>query len=249
MGLIIIFLGAVILQAISYFLPVYFQAVKGTSPLVSGVYFLPFALAIIPFGGITGVLMAKTGLYMPIHWAGFALCAVGTGLLSLLNEHSNKAAWVCFQIIASGGIGLIFTASLPSTLSALPESDVAVATGTYSFVRTFGLVWGVTVASTVFNGQVNSHLGSISDVPLRGLLKDGAAYSHASGGFVSTLSAVSKAEVIDVYVKSLRVVWLVLAGISCLGFLCVFVEKHVELRKNHETEFGLVEKREVLTEA
>lgn len=154
--------------------------------------FLPLALAIIPFGGITGVIMAKTGLYMPIHWAGFAMCAVGTGLLSLLDESSSKAAWVCFQVIASGGIGLIFTASLPSTLSALPESDVAVATGTYSFVRTFGLVWGVTIASTVFNGQVNSYLGSISDASLLVLLADGAAYSHESGGFVSTLSAVDK---------------------------------------------------------
>lgn len=51
------------------------------------------------------------------------------------------------------------------------------------------------------------------------------------------------------YVKSLRVVWPVLAGISCLGFLCVFIEKHVELTKVHKTEFGLVKKEDTLTEA
>ena len=47
-GFIPIFLDAIILQAIAYFLPIYFQAVKKTSPLISEVYFLPFALAIIP---------------------------------------------------------------------------------------------------------------------------------------------------------------------------------------------------------
>lgn len=101
-GFMIIFLCAIILQAIAYFLPIYFQAVKGTSPLTSGVYFLPFALAIIPFGGITGAFMSKTGLYIPLHGLGFAMNAVGAGLLSTLNESSSRAAWICFQILSSG---------------------------------------------------------------------------------------------------------------------------------------------------
>jgi hypothetical protein len=46
-------------------------------------------------------------------------------------------------------------------------------------------------------------------------------------------------EVIDLYVQALRAVWLVMAGVSCLGFCRVFIEKHVELRKDHTTEFGL----------
>ncbi len=32
-----------------------------------------------------------------------------------------------------------------------------------------------------------------------------------------------------------------IAAVSCLGFCCVFMEKHVELRKDHTTEFGLTE--------
>ncbi|KAI3390486.1 hypothetical protein diail_9514, partial [Diaporthe ilicicola] len=181
-GFVIIFLGGVVLQAINYFLPVYFQAVKGASPLMSGVDFLPFALAIIPFGGLAGAFMAKTGLYKPLHWIGFALGAVGLGLFSILSQHSSTGQWIGFQILASGGSGLVFTATLPSTLAALPESDVAVATGTYSFVRSFGLVWGVTVASVAFNGQITAHLGIISDPAVRDLLHDGGAYTYASEG-------------------------------------------------------------------
>ena len=241
-GFLIIFLGGVVLQAISYFLPVYFQAVKGASPLLSGVYFLPFALAIMPFGGLAGAFMAKTGLYKPLHWAGFALGAVGLGLFSTLTQQSSTGHWIGYQILASGRSGLIFTASLPSTLAALPESEVAVATGTYSFVRSFGLVWGVTVTSVAFNGQVNANLQTVSDPSVRDLLKDGGAYTYAAEGSrgVAALPEPARSEVLGVYVEALRVVWLICVGLSCLGFLVTFVERSIKLRKDQTTEFGLV---------
>lgn len=242
-GFLIIFLGGVILQAINYFLPVYFQAVKGASSLLSGVYFLPFALAIMPFGGLAGAFMAKTGLYKPLHWGGFALTAVGVGLFSTLTRQSSTGHWVGYQILASGGAGLVFTASLPSTLAALPETDVAVATGTYSFVRSFGLVWGVTIASVAFNGQVNANLHTVSDPAVRNQLQGGGAYTYAAEGSrgIATLPEPGRSEVLEVYAKALSVVWLICVGLSCLGFLVTFVEKSIKLRKDQTTEFGLVQ--------
>ena len=180
---------------------------------------------------------------MPLHWLGFAMNAVGAGLLSILNERSTIAAWVCFQILASGGVGLLFTVTLPSTLAPLHESDVAVATGTYSFVRLFGMVWGVTMASIVFNDQFNQNLDIIGDANTRGVLADGAAYAYASGGFIPGLPSTTRSGVIEVYVAVLRTVWIVIAAVSCLGFSCVFIERHVDLRKTHATGFGLAERK------
>jgi hypothetical protein len=238
-GYVIIFFGAVIIQALSYFLPMYFQAVVGASPLMLGVYFLPFALTMIPFGALAGVFMSKTGLYMPLHWLGFALNAVGAGLLSTLNERSRIAEWVCFQMVVSGGTAIIFTATLPSTLAPLPESDLAVATGTYSFIRSFGMVWGVTIAAIVFNDRVTENLDLITDLSIQSNLADGAAYSYASGGLIASLSPSSKAEVINVYVKAFQSIWRAIVAVSCVGFIAVFIEKQVEMRKEHTTEFGL----------
>lgn len=241
-GFVIIFLGGVILQAVNYFLPVFFQGVKGASPLISGVYFLPFALAIIPLGGLAGAFLTKTGRYKPLHLVGFALGAVGLGLMSTLTRGSSTGEWVGYQILASAGSGLVFTATLPSTLATLPESDVAVATGTYSFVRSFGLVWGVTVASSAFNGQVNAELGTISDPAVRRLMQDGGAYTYASqDAAIAALPESTRGQVLEVYAHALRVVWLVCVGFSCLGVLVTFVEKQVKLRKEQSTEFGLAQ--------
>lgn len=41
----------------SYYLPLYFQAVLGATPLLSGVYILPFALTLSFASGATGVFM------------------------------------------------------------------------------------------------------------------------------------------------------------------------------------------------
>ncbi|KAJ8122280.1 hypothetical protein ONZ43_g1485 [Nemania bipapillata] len=228
MGYLIIFLASIVFQGISYFLPIYFQAVKGASPLLSGVDYLPFTVGLVPLAGLSGAFLSKTGQYKPVHWAGFALGAVGVGLFSMLNESSSRGSWVGFQLIAAAGSGFIFTVTLPSTLAPLLESDVAVATGTYSFVRTFGLVWGVTISSIVFNNEVDSHLGSISDPSVRKLLSDGAAYTFASGpNSVGSLPEPTK----------------IFVGVSALGFFATFVEKHVPLRKDASSEFGLADSK------
>ncbi|KAK8880089.1 major facilitator superfamily domain-containing protein [Apiospora arundinis] len=237
-GFIMIFLASIIMQSLAYFLPVYFQAVRGMTPLMSGVSFLPFALAIIPFGGLAGGFLSKTGQYRPLHWAGFALSAVGAGLFSMLGARSSTGAWVGFQIIASGGTGLIFTATLPSTLAALPEADVAVATGVYSFVRSLGLVWGATMAAIAFNGRIDAHLAPYDDPAAHALLSGGEAYANAAGS-LRDLPEPTHSLVIEVYERSLSDIWLVFVGVACLGFLVTFFEKHVELRKHHSTEFGL----------
>ncbi|KAJ8124409.1 hypothetical protein O1611_g9231 [Lasiodiplodia mahajangana] len=245
-GFLMIFLASSYSQAASFFLPIYFQAVKGSTPLMSGVQYLPYTIAILILAGISAGFLSKTGHYRPIHWAGWALGAVGAGLLSTLNEKSSTGAWIGFQVIAAGGVAFVFTVSLPSTLAALEESDVAVATGTYAFLRTFGLVWGVTISSVTFNSQVNVHLNTITDVSVRQLLANGAAYTFASGdgsGHIGDLPEPSKTQVVDVYVLAMRVVWLVFVGISAAGFFLTFLERHIDLRKNHRTEFGLAEKK------
>ncbi|KAI1111522.1 major facilitator superfamily domain-containing protein [Nemania sp. NC0429] len=239
-GFFMIFLASIVLQGISYFLPIYFQAVKGATPLLSGVYYLPFTVGLIPLAGLAGGFLSKTGKYKPVHWAGFALSATGVGLFSILKENTPTGTWIGIQLVAAAGAGFIFTVTLPSTLAPLSEADVAVATGTYSFVRSLGLVWGATMSAIIFNNQVDAHLGTLSDPSYRPLLAEGAAYTFASGPGMQSLPATIRAEVIHIYVEAMRIVWLVFVGVSSLGFLVTFLEKHVELRTENTSEFGLV---------
>ena len=238
-GFFLGFNSGMLLNWVAYFMPFYFQSVLTKSPVLSGVYVLPFNLFMIPSAMVAGGLLSKTGQYKPLHWFGFAMLAIACGLFSILDSHSHRVAWVFFQIIAAIGLGFVMTSVLPAIQAGLSEADVATATGAFSFLRGFGFIWGVTLPSIIFNNQFDKHLNTISDVDLRNILANGKAYGYATSGYITSLSGTLREEVVTAYSNSLHTVWQVALAFSLLGFLVVFVEKHIKLRTDLETEFGL----------
>ncbi len=239
------FASSLLIQATAYFLPVYFQGVKGTTILDSGTFFLPYAIGSLVFAVIGGVLLSKTGVYRPFHAASFALSAVGFGLFTLLDNQTPSVAWVFFQLIISVGHGFTLSTLLPAILVGLPESFVASGTAAYAFVKTFGYIWGVTIASIIFNSAFNSNLYIITDPALQVQLKNGAGYAFASQIHLlgSQLSSASLNELTEVYTRSLRIIWWVGLGISLVCLLAVVGEDSLDLRTQLETEYGLEEKQ------
>src|SRR5204863_9667180 len=85
----ITFLNSVLLYWVMFFLPIYFQAVLGSSPSRSGVQLLPIVLVAIPTAIVAVVLLTKFGKYKPLHLFGFAICTIGLGLFTLLDAKSS----------------------------------------------------------------------------------------------------------------------------------------------------------------
>ena len=240
-GFFLTFISALLLEWTVYFLPIYFQAVRSTSPLTSGVNLLPLNLFLLPGAIIAGIVLTKSGRYRPLHWFGFGLSAIACGLFSILNPYSSRAAWVCFQILAALGLGSILTTILPSIQASLPESDVAAVTSMFSFFRSFGFVWGVTIPSIIFNTQFDHYSPRITDTQVRAQLVGGQAYGYAGSGLIPALDAVTKAQVLSVYTDTLKVLWRAAVAFAGVAFLAVFVARDVELRTELVSEFGLDE--------
>ena len=228
---------------IFYFLPIYFQAVQNSSPERSGVQTLPIFVGILPFAMAGGLLMSKTGRYKQMHVAGFAVLAVAYGLFSIMKPGSSTAMWVCFQLVAAIGTGGLAGIILPAMQASLAESHVATATGVWSFVRGFGAIWGVTIPSAVFNNECDKLAKGLSDPNITESLSGGNAYQFATAAFVNGIpDETSRAEVVHLFTKSLRLVWLVGIAFAGVGFLVTFVEKEVKLRDELDTQYGMKEK-------
>ncbi|KAF2728906.1 MFS general substrate transporter, partial [Polyplosphaeria fusca] len=240
-GFFMAFDGSLLLYWVIWFLPVYFQGVLGNSPLGSGVNQLPLNMFLVPSGIVAGGMISKTGKYKPQHFVGFALASIGVGLFTLLDAGSQKAAWVCFQIIAAIGLGIILVAVLPAVQAALSDGDVARTTATYAFVRSFGSIWGVTIPSVIFNGRVNKLLHRISDAAIREQLANGDAYGFASMGGLRNVNSATRDEALSVYSDALKTVWQVGIGFAVAGFLAVFAVKQYDMSRKNETQFGLKE--------
>lgn len=90
-ALIIAFLQFFLMYYSILGLPIYFQGVKGQSPLRSGVSFLPISTLSVFTGIVAGTVMSKTGRLKMLHFAAFAFKAIGMGLFSRFDIHSSKA--------------------------------------------------------------------------------------------------------------------------------------------------------------
>ncbi|KAI9683048.1 MAG: hypothetical protein M1822_006241 [Bathelium mastoideum] len=232
------FLHGVILYWASYFMPVYFQAVREASPEQSGINTLPAAIPLVPFGILGGIMIAKTGRYKLNQMVGFVLAAVGIGCFPVLDRNSSTATWAILQIIFAAGAGFILTATMPAIQAPLPESDVASATAAWGFVQSLGFICGLAIPSSIFDTRFSDLLGCISDPSIRQILSGGGTYEHASRTFVSSLNEPVKTEVIDTFVASLKLVWQVGSAFAGLGLVISAFIGEVKLRESLDTKYG-----------
>lgn len=241
----ITFINAALLYWLFFFLPVYFQAVLGSSPTRSGVQILPAIVVGVPAAIVAVLLLARYGRYKPLHLFGFAANTIGLGLLTLLDEHSSTAAWVLFQMVVAAGSGFVLNTLLPACQAPLAEADQAAATAAWSFMRSFGSIWGVAIPAAIFSNYFDRLAGrspqdgGISDPAVAAQFRNGRAYEAASAATIQAIPEPARSQVVGVYVASLKYVWryaIILGGVS---FFLVFLEKQITMRTELETEYGL----------
>ena len=133
---------------------------------------------------------------------------------------------------------------LPAVQAALTDANTALATSTWAFVRSFGLIWGATIQAAVFNTRFAALQNIITDPAVVAQLSEGQAYERATKVFLDTITdTVVRSEVILVFSKTLKTIWYVSIALEALGFVLVNFEKEVPLRKELDTEYGIVENK------
>ncbi|KAF2120200.1 major facilitator superfamily transporter [Lophiotrema nucula] len=142
----------------SYYVPTYFQAVKGVSPLASGVYNSPGIGSQMVFAGVSSVLVGKLGHYLPWSVASAIIVAVGSGLMSTLTPHSGAARWIGYQLLAGIGRGCGATMPMVAVQNILEPEQIPLGMSLVAFCQSFGGSIFLTLAQTIFNGSLLSGL-------------------------------------------------------------------------------------------
>lgn len=222
-----------------YIFSVYFQSVLLVSPTKAGVYLLPTVIGFPLAAAVGGGIVTKTGKYKPIHLGGFALVTVGCGLAATLGPHSNAAAWIFYQLFMAVGLGGCMACLLPAVQAELDESDTALSTGTWAFVRSYGVIWGVTIPAAIFSNRFDELLYMIPDQGARDVLGHGQAYAHATADLVRSFGGETSYHVRGVYSQSVQRVWQISVIFAGLSFLVALLEKQITLRTELKTDFGI----------
>ena len=229
----------------SYFLPLYFQAVLGATPILSGVYLFPFVLSLSLMAAGTGVFIRKTGQYLPPIWFGLTFMTIGFGLYIDFPAYASWPRIIIFQIIAGLGTGPLFQAPLIALQSLVQPRDIATATATFGFVRNIATSMSIVMGGVIFQNQMEKKVSM-----LRGSLGDelaselGGGSAGANTAIVRILPPMQKAVATEAYTSSLQTMWIFYVCIAALGLAVSLAIGRQTLSKTHEVQKQGLEEQE-----
>ncbi|KAJ5005957.1 Aspyridones efflux protein [Colletotrichum sp. SAR 10_66] len=146
-------LGAAFLLSV-YFLPIWFQSVKGASAVNSGVMNLPMLGGVVIFSLVAGALVTLWGYYTPWMILGSMLMATGYGLISTFKPDTPEGLWIGFQIIAGTGVGFGMQQPLMAVQVVLDAADVPTGTAIIIFSQTIGGAIFVAIGQMAFTNKL-----------------------------------------------------------------------------------------------
>lgn len=222
------FLHAFAFMGGSYWLPLYLQAVVGASSLMSGVYLLPFVLALSFVSAGTGVVIRKTGNYKLPIVAGLLVMTLGFGLMIGLGADGNWARIVLFQVVAGLGVGPNFQAPLIAIQSTVEARDVAAATSSFGFLRQLGTAISVVVGSVIFNNEMQKQRPALTraigdDLAARFGGPDAAASVAAIGQLQPDARRAVRGAVRGAYWHAMQTMFIVYTCFAFAGLLVSFL--------------------------
>ncbi|KAF2831333.1 hypothetical protein CC86DRAFT_314616 [Ophiobolus disseminans] len=240
------FLHAFVFISGNYFLPLYFQAVLGATPILSGVYLLPQAVALSFMSMFTGIFIKKTGRYLPLIWFGMFMMTLGFGLFIDFGVNRSWAKIIVYQIIAGIGVGPNFQAPLIALQSLVPKRDIATATATFGFTRNLGSAISVVVGSVIFqNGMKSKQSQLVGVLGPETASSFGGGAAGANVGLIQVLPENGKFAARQAFASSLSTMWILYVAFAAVGLGVSFLIGKNTLDKQHEeTKTGLeVEKQ------
>ncbi|KAJ3335420.1 hypothetical protein HDU93_005531, partial [Gonapodya sp. JEL0774] len=158
-NVVLFFVGWAI-YGMGYFLPIYFQTVRGLSPTDSGVMNIPLTAFLIISSIAVGVATMKTGIYVRFPQVGMALVAVAMGLFSMLDENSEKWLEIIPQVICGVGFGMTMSTGTLIAQTNAPDHMIGPSSTIANFTRSLGAVLGIAVFATILQNISGSHAAS-----------------------------------------------------------------------------------------
>lgn len=197
-----------------YYLPIWFQAVEGTSAVESGIRTLPLVLALVVAAIGGGQIVARVGYYTPFLYISSVIMPIGAGLLTTLKVDSSEGVWIGYQIVFAFGLGIGMQQASMSAQTVLAKQDVPIGLSLIFFCQMLGGAISISVGQNVLDSHLVTGLTSV----VKGLTPE----QIVNTGATNLRKVVPPSELHDVlvvYNGALRQVFIVALAFGCLACL------------------------------
>ncbi|KAI9676968.1 MAG: hypothetical protein M1817_006807 [Caeruleum heppii] len=200
-----------------YFLPFYFQAVKSTTAVGSGIRSIPYLVSVtiasIAIGGtITGI-----GIYTPFMWFGAAIFTVGSGMLYTLQVPSPAGEWIGYQVLAGFGAGAGIQIPFVAVQVVLNSRDMPTGNALAIFFNSLGGAVSISAAQNIFTNTLSRELARrTTDIDPARIIEAGAT------GVRGVTPADQLSAVLEAYSQAIQKVFVLPIAVGGLALICSF---------------------------
>ncbi|KAK0247954.1 hypothetical protein LTS09_016914 [Friedmanniomyces endolithicus] len=212
-GMWLTFCIASAMLTFTYFLPTWFQAIKGTSAVQSGIDTIPMVLALVVGNISAGQITGRIGYYTSQAYASALILPIGAGLITTFTPSTTSSAWIGYQVLLGLGIGFGMQQGNLAAQTVLARRDVPIGVSLMMFWQNLGGAIFVSVGQNVFESRLVSALVHLD---IGGL---GAAQIVNTGAteLRSVVPAEKLGELLGIYNDAVRQVFVVGTILACLA--------------------------------
>ncbi|KAF7515193.1 hypothetical protein G7054_g14704 [Neopestalotiopsis clavispora] len=211
------------------YIPIFFQAVKGVGPSLSGVYTLPSILTQLLTLIISGALVTRLGYYLPFGILGAAVTAVACGLISTWGPNTSRAEWIGYQILF-GLRGMALQTAVISMQNAVTPAQNAVVMAFLVFVQSMMAAISNIVGNAIFTQTLAQQVSLLAP----SVSPEAALAAGGSAEAVRALLPAGSPELgglLLAYSKSINAVFYMLVAVGGICFAASWGMGWVDIRK------------------
>ena len=223
-------------------LPLYMQIVHGASPTKAGILMLPMVAGMMAASISSGRVISRTGHVRLFPIIGSAVIVVGLFLLSFTTADTPLPLVSVSMFVLGLGLGSCMQPLLLTVQSAVPPTEIGVATASATFFRQMGGTLGVAIFLSILFSTVGPNISTALDEASatpefqQGVAQVGGLDESVVEGIQDDSSVLETlpdavAHPFRVgFAESMDLVFLSAAGVGVLAFLILLLLPPVELR-------------------
>ncbi len=152
-GVISLLFNVISWGAVFILLSLYLQLIKGYSPIVTGILILPFEIAFLVVGPISGRLSDKYGRRV-FTILGLIITTISLIMLSTIDQETSDITFVAYTIILGIGTGLFVSPNISYTMRAVPPERRGVASALRGIFFNLGFLISLSIALVLLSFYV-----------------------------------------------------------------------------------------------
>ena len=152
-GVLALLLNGIAWGAVLLLLSFYFQLVLGFSPLEAGVRIIPFDIAFLIAGPLSGRLSDKFGNF-PFIASGIILSSISLYLFSTVNIATSYVTVTLFMVLFGVSMGMFSSPNMSSVMSAVPVHRRGIGSAVRSTFLNVGMTLSLNLAILVMSFTV-----------------------------------------------------------------------------------------------